>query len=170
MTEPKPPKPAKPLFLAPQARQGDGSGYLNQPLRQVPSRTEANPLAYDRELIDQAERVGAATTMADEPECCSEDLADYAKTATFWKSQRHAAEVLAMREIRPLLRAEDRLRDAERRAKQARRRDLKGEFVALRGMLARFQRGGVEPPPGSSILNRLERVEVKLDGIDDLAA
>lgn len=157
-------------FLAPRASAGDGLGYRSNPLRRIPSRSETDPLAYDSELVDQAERVGAAATMADEPECCSDDLADYARTAAFWRSQRHTAEVLAMQQIRPLLRAEDRIKDAQRRAKQAKRRDLKGEFVALKGMLARFQRGGEEPKPGTSILNRLEGVEAKLDGIDREAA
>jgi hypothetical protein len=77
--------------------------------------------------------------------------------------------------MRPLLRAEDRLRDAERRAKYAKRRDLKGEFLALKGMLARYTRNDDEPKPGSSVLRRLRvlRVdgleEAKLDGLEEAA-
>jgi hypothetical protein len=162
MTEPKPPKP---LFLAPQARQGDGSGYLNQPIRRE------LPEGLDRfELADHANRVREATRAEDEPECIGPAILNsYAESNQFRYSQQHAADVLAARQMRPLLRAEDRLRDAERRAKYAKRRDLKGEFLALKGMLARYTRNDDEPKPGSSVLRRLEGVEAKLDGLEEAA-
>jgi hypothetical protein len=156
----------KPRFLAPQARQGDGIGYLNQPIRRD------LPEGLDRfELADHAERTREATRPEDEPECIGPAILDSYITANrLIFSQRHVVEVLDMREhVRPLLRAEDRLRDAERRAKQARRRDLKGEFMALRGMLARYQRADDEPKPESSLVRRLEGVEAKLDGLDEAA-
>lgn len=155
----------KPRFLAPQARQGDGSGYLNQPIRRD------LPEGLDKfELADHANRTREATRPEDEPECIGPAILDsYIESNKFRYSQQHTADVLAMQQIRPLLRAEDRLKDAERRARQSRRRDLKGEFMALRGMLARFQRGGEEPKPGSSVLRRLEGVEAKLDGLEQAA-
>ena len=123
------------------------------------------PLGKPRDYVDRPE-----LSVRDEPECIGPAIVDgYAEIAAFHRSHQHTLDVMAMRQMRPLLRAEDRLKDAERRAKQARRRDLKGEFVALRGMLSRFQRGGEEPKPGSSVLNRLERVEAKLDGLDQAA-
>jgi hypothetical protein len=132
----------KPLFLAPKARVGDGRGYVNRP----------------------------EMAMRQEPECIGPAILDsYAESNAFLHSQRHAADVLTQRQIRPLLRAEDRLKDAERRARQAKRRDLKGEFLALNGMLAHYRKTDGEPKPGSSVLNRLERVEAKLDGLEQAA-
>lgn len=129
----------KPLFLAPAARTGDSHGYVHDP----------------------------RLAMRDEPEAIGPAIIDsYAESNEFRFAQQHTADVLAARTLRPLLRAEDRLRDAERRAKYAKRRDLKGEFAALRGLLDRELRGGIEPKPTSTIVRRLERVEAKLDGID----
>jgi hypothetical protein len=137
------PPPRRPpgRFLAPKAR-GDEHGYVAD------------------------SRLG----MRDEPEAIGPAILDgYAEGNAFRFAQQHAADVLAAQTLRPLLRAEDRLRDAERRAKQSKRRDLKGEFAALRGMLDREQRRGVEPRPQSALLVRLERVEATLDGIDEAA-
>jgi hypothetical protein len=148
-------------FLAPRAAAGsDGLGYRSTPLR---------PLPIVADQTETVERIRSATNIADEPEAISDDIVDgYAEVAAFHHSLRHAAEVQTMREqVRPLLRAEDRLRDAERRAKQAKRRDLKGEFMALRGMLARYRQD--EPKPESSVVQRLERVEAALDGLEKAA-
>lgn len=154
-------RPAR-RFLAPKARAGNGHGYLSQPMRPLENTLEPDP-------PEVVELIAGATRLCDEPESDSEALADYAKTAEFWRTQKHAAEVLAARETRPLLRAEDRLRDAERRAKQSRRRDLKGEFMALRGMLDRYRRTDQEPKPDSALVRRLENVEASLDGLDQAA-
>jgi hypothetical protein len=98
--------------------------------------------------------------MRDEPECIGPAILDsYAEGNEFRFAQQHTADVLAARVLRPLLRAEDRLRDAERRAKYAKRRDLNGEFLALRGMLERELRACIEPKPESAVVRRLERVE-----------
>lgn len=150
-------------FIAPGARAGDGHGYMNRPLRSLDNTLEPD----SPEVVDL---IAGATRLTDEPEACSEDLADYARTAQFHQTLRHMQAVEQARELRPLLRAEDRIRDAQRRAKQSKRRDLSGEFLALRGMLDRYRRADQEPKPGSSLLNRLERVEAKLDGVNDLAA
>jgi hypothetical protein len=108
--------------------------------------------------------------MRDEPECIGPAILDsYAEGNEFRFAQQHTADVLAARVLRPLLRAEDRLRDAERRAKYAKRRDLNGEFLALRGMLERELRACIEPKPESAVVRRLERVEAKLDGLDAAA-
>ena len=129
-----------------------------------PAATEPAALA---DLLDQAQRVAEARAMCDEPECVdSRAIAHWAEIGAFRHAQQHEAEVRAMRELRPLLRAEDRLRDAERRAKQAKRRDMKGELLALRGMLTREQRRGIEPAPGSALIVSLERAEASLDGVD----
>lgn len=167
MNEPDAPQPTseKPIFLAPKAAAGNGLGYRNEPLR------HDLPTGLDEfELADHATRVHEATRPEDEPECVGPAILDsYVESNAFRYSQQHAADVLAMRQIRPLLLAEDRLRDAERRAKQSRRRDLKGEFLALRGMLERYRRADQEPKPDSTLLCRLEGVEARLDGLERAA-
>lgn len=120
-----------------------------------------------RELLDQAQRVAEARAQCDEPERVdSRAIVTYAETARKHDTLRRAAEIEAARVVRATLRAEDRLRDVERRARQSRRRDLRGEVMALRGMLAREQRRGIEPAPDSALVIRLERVEASLDGAD----
>lgn len=148
----------KPLFLAPQARQGDGSGYLNEPLRRK------LPEGLDEfELADHAARAREATRPEDEPECVGPAIVDgYAELADFQHTLRHKASVEAARQARPLLDAEDRIRDAERRAKHA-HRNLSHEFHLLRLMLERAERGGRQTP--ESAIRKLERIEATLDGV-----
>jgi hypothetical protein len=124
------------------------------------------PITKPRDYVDRPE-----LAVRNEPECVGPAILEsYATASLLAHSQRHIMEVSHMREnVRPLLRAEDRIRDAERRARQARRRDLKGEFQALRGMLARYQKTNDEPKPDSSLIGRLERVEARLDGLDQAA-
>lgn len=152
-------RPAR-RFLGFGARAGDGLGYLTQPQRPLENTLEPDP-------PEVVELIAGATRLCDEPECDSEALADYAATAEFWRTQKHAAEVLAARQLRPLLKAEARLVDAQRRAKQAHRKDLSGEFLALKHMLAHDRKGGGNP--SASTLARLERVETRLDGLDQAA-
>jgi hypothetical protein len=120
--ETQPPRRPPGRFLAPKAR-GDELGYVHD----------------------------ARLGMRDEPEAIGPAILDsYAEGNEFRFAQQHTADVLAARVLRPLLRAEDRLRDAERRAKQSKRRDLSGEFLALRGMLERELRSCIEPKPESA--------------------
>lgn len=149
----------KPRFIAPQARQGDGAGYLNEPIRRnLPEGLD------EFELADHAARVKEATRPEDEPECIGPAIVDgYAELAEFQHSLRHQQAVEAARQTRPLLEAEDRIRDAERRAKQS-HRNLSGEFHVMRQMLQRAQKGGRKAPAG--LIGRLERMEATLDGVD----
>lgn len=146
-----PPKPRQ-QFLATGA--GNGHGYTTRPLRELPI------VADEPETID---RIASATNIRDEPEAIGEG---WLTSKDLWAKQ-HLADVAAARVSRPLLKAEDRLRDAERRAKHAKRRDLKGEFLALRGMLERSRIR--EQPPPASALERLERAEAELDRIPKAA-
>jgi hypothetical protein len=126
---------AKPRFLAAGGRQGDGHGYASHP----------------------------AFGMRGEPECVGPAILDsYAESARFYESVRHRQAVEAARLARPLLAAEDRIRDAERRAKAA-HIDLRSEFRLLRDMVGRDRRGGRSP--SAKALGRIERVECRLDGL-----
>lgn len=137
----------QPLFLAPMGRPGD-------------------PVNQDRDRLGYVTKPQLA--MRDEPECVGPAIVEgYSQVADFHRSQQHVASVLEMQQVRPLLQAEDRLADAQRRAKQAHRKDLSGEFLALKHMLAHDRKGGGNP--SSSTLARLERAEGRLDGLDQAA-
>ena len=145
-------------FLAPKARAGNGHGYLSQPIRPL-----TNTNTPDEPHV--VERIASATNLADEPECISGAIVDgYTELAQFQHSIRHQQAVEAARQTRPLLEAEDRIRDAERRAKQS-HRNLSSEFHVMRKMLERAEKGGRKAP--ASLISRLERVEASLDGIDE---
>lgn len=151
------PKQPSRRFLAPGARSGDGHGYLTKPLRPLTSTT----IPDEPHVV---ERIASATNLADEPEFVSDAICDgYAEVADFHRSQQHIKAVTAARVLRPLLDAEDRIRDAERRAKHA-HRNLSSEFHVLRQMLGRAERGGRKTPPAA--LTRLERIEASLDGVE----
>jgi hypothetical protein len=125
----------KPLYLAPKARTGNGLGYVNRP----------------------------EAAMRGEPECIGPAILDgYAESNELRYSQRHALEVAQQRVTRRHLNTEDRIRDAERRAKHA-HRNLTHEFHVLRQMLNRASKGGRKPP--ESALGKLERIEADLDGV-----
>jgi hypothetical protein len=137
----------EPLFLAPMGRPGD-------------------PINQDGDRLGYFTKPGLG--MRHEPECVGPAIVHgYAQVADFHRAQQHAANVLAMQQTRPLLKAEDRLKDAMRRAKQAHRKDLSGEFLALKHMLAHDLKGGGSA--GASTLQRLERVEARLDGLKEAA-
>lgn len=132
----------QPLFLAPMGRPGD-------------------PVNQDRDRLGYVTKPQLA--MRHEPECVGPAIVNgYAELADFQHTLRHQAAVEAAREARPLLKAEDRLKDAQRRAKQA-HRNLSGEFHILERMLARAARGGRKPP--AAALRRLENIEADLDGL-----
>jgi hypothetical protein len=102
--------------------------------------------------------------LASEPECVGPAILDsYAESARFHQTLRHKAVVESARESRKLLSMEDRIRDAERRAKYA-HIDLRSEFRLLRQMVERDRRGG--RLPGEKVTLRVERVERRLDGVD----
>lgn len=116
------------------------------------------PITKPRDYVDRPE-----LAVRHEPECIGPAIVDgYAELATFQQTLRHQQAVEAARELRPLLAAEDRIRDAERRAKYA-HRNLSGEFHVMRKMLERAERGGRKAP--ASLLGRLERIEAALDGV-----
>jgi hypothetical protein len=117
------------------------------------------PITKPRDYVDRPE-----LGVWGEPECIGPAWVEgYAKIADFHRSQQHIKAVAAARVLRPLLAAEDRLRDAERRAKDA-HRNLSHEFHVLRKMLERAEKGGRKAP--ASALTRLERIEASLDGVD----
>lgn len=132
----------QPLFLAPMGRPGDA---INQ----------------DRDRLGYVTKPQLA--MRDEPECVGPAIVNgYAELADFQHTLRHKASVEAARQARPLLEAEDRIRDAERRAKHA-HRNLSHEFHLLRLMLDRAERGGRRTP--ESAIRKLARIEATLDGV-----
>jgi hypothetical protein len=76
--------------------------------------------------------------------------------------QQHALDVAAARELRPMLDAEDRVRDIQRRAKYA-HVDLSREVLLMRRDILRAKAGNRRPP--LRVLDRCERLESLLDGI-----
>lgn len=142
-------------FLAPRARPGNGHGYLSEPLRPLEG-TE-----YHVDPPEAVERVAGALRMCDEPECCSEDVVSYAESAFTADTLRHAAEVEVAQEDRKRLEMEQRIVNAERRAR-LQHMNLSGEFFLIRKMLDRAQAGGRKEPEGA--VRRLEDAEAVLDG------
>lgn len=149
---PLPARPPRPRFLA--AGQGNGSGYTSTPLREL-------PLVADEP--DVVERISEATDIRDEPECIGPAIVDgYAEVAQFQHSQQHQADVLAAQQVRPLLKAEDRLRDIKRRAKGA-HVDLSHEMHIMRRDIEKARLRN-QPEP-ERVRNRLTGLEGLLDGI-----
>lgn len=116
------------------------------------------PLGKPRDYVDNP-----AMAVPGEPECIGPAILDsYAESNAFRFSQQHAMDVAAAQHIRPLLRAEDRLKDIHRRAKYA-HVDLSHELHIMRRDVERARKAGLEPKPHTLV--RLERVEGLLDGI-----
>lgn len=115
-------------FLAPQARAGDGIGYLSQPSRPLESTTNADP-----EHV--VERVLSATAMCDEPEALTqaEWEVHIDKRAILAEEQRRKFESAARDRDRRLMDFEERLVTAQT---EARRRciDVTSEVRLLRHM------------------------------------
>jgi predicted GIY-YIG superfamily endonuclease len=135
-------------FLAPQARAGDGRGYLNNPDREY-------PLAPDPP--DVVERIRTATAMCDEPEAPSRAWVNAeAELAAERNRLRLLKQAEEARGIRHALSIENRMKDAQRRAK-LKHIDLSSEFYVMRKMLACGN--------GTAAVERLARLEARLDGV-----
>lgn len=140
-------------FLAPQARAGDGRGYLNQPDREY-------PLAPDPP--DVVERIAECRSMCDEPEAPSAAWVDAEAELAVERNRLrllHRAELA--QQARVFVSVENRMRDADRRAK-LQHVDLTSEFFVMRKMLARGKDGAA--------LTRLTALEARLDGVAGLEA
>lgn len=137
-------------FLAPQARSGDGKGYLGRPDRPYP------PVADEAET---AARIAEARAICDEPEAIGPAIVDaYAELGRTFDELRRKAQIEQARIARTLLTVEARIRDAQRRAK-IQRMDVTSELWLIRKMLIR----GNE----TAALVRVERLEARLDGVLD---
>lgn len=135
-------------FLAPQARAGNGLGYLSQPPRPFPI------VADPPEVV---ERIKDATSTNDEPESPSRAWVDAESELA---AERNRLRVLlraqTARQDRQNITIENRMRDAHRRAK-LQHIDMTGEFHVQRKMIERGNQ--------AAALTRLERVEARLDGV-----
>lgn len=145
-SQPRPRQPRRRFMTA--------NGSRSTPLRECPI------VADEPETV---ERIAAATNVRDEPEMISGAILDsYAESNAFKHAQQHMADVLAAQQIRPLLNAEDRLKDIHRRAKHA-RVDLTHEIGIMHRDLEKARQRGADPKPHT--LQRLTNVEGLLDGI-----
>lgn len=116
------------------------------------------PIGQARDYVDRP-----AMSVHTEPECVSDALMnDYAEVNNRIFTQQHALDVALAQEYRPLLKAEDRIRDIHRRAKYA-HVDLSHEIHIMRRDLEKSRQRGQEPKPHT--LGRLEKIEGLLDGI-----
>jgi hypothetical protein len=141
-------------FLAPQARSGNGHGYYDRPQRPI-----SQAIADDEATV---ERVASFTSLCDEPEAPSRDWVDaQAELAAEYNRQRLVAEHFAAREIRAGVSIENRIKDAQRRAK-ARRIQIYADLHAIRRQVVR---GKIE-----DAIRMLEGVEARLDGVSDVQA
>jgi hypothetical protein len=119
------------------------------------------PIVQDEQ--DLVDRIQAATSIRDEPECIGPAiLKSYAEVNARICTQQHVLDVAAAQQTRPELKAEDRLRDIHRRAKYA-HVDLSHEIGIMERDLEKARRRGADPKPHT--LTRLERLESTLDGI-----
>lgn len=140
-------------FLAPQARAGDGRGYLNQPDREY-------PLAPDPP--DVVERIAEARSMCDEPEAPSAAWVDAeAELAVERNRLRLLRQAEMAQQARVFVSMENRMIDAQRRAR-VQRVDVQREFFVMRKMLERGKDGAA--------LTRLQAIEARLDGVAGLEA
>lgn len=142
-------------FLAPQARSGNGHGYLTRPNR---------PLLGTEHPVDERAtiaKIASATALCDEPEVISDGIVSYTETAVKAATLRHAAEVEQAHEARATMTPEQRVANAEARAKQQ-HVNVSSDLRFVRAAAARARAGGRRLPAGA--LRRLERVEALLDG------
>ncbi len=162
-TPPRPPRHA-PHFLAPQARAGNGLGYLTQPTR---------PLPLVADPPDLTDKIRSATAMCDEPEAIGPAIinaqADLART---YDRLRHHATIQQAEQTRRLLKAEHRIADAQRRAKRQ-HIDVSHEIRIVQKMLDRARRSNRQQAPEDrqdppAAIARLERIEARLDHRPDL--
>jgi hypothetical protein len=140
-------------FIAPNARAGNGHGYLTQPQRQMPI------VADPPEVVA---RIAEATSTTDEPECISEAILDaYGKDARSFSERRHRKEVLSARERRKDLPVKHRIADVERRAKQQ-HVNLRGDLFNAKKTLGKLELSG--RPASASLVALVEKMEEILDG------
>lgn len=137
-------------FLAPQARQGDGHGYLSQPQRPF-------PIVADEQHV--VERIASASDIRDEPEAPSGAWVDAESELA---AERNRVRLLRQAEQaqqdRQSITVENRMRDAHRRAKM-KHVDCSREFMVLRKMLGRGK--------DVDAVMRLELLEARLDGVSE---
>lgn len=130
------------------------TGIRYKPLRDLPVVRD------EQDLVD---RIRDAATLRDEPEMIGPAILDsYAESNAFRFTQQHQADVLAAQALRPTLKAEDRIRDIERRAKHA-RIDLSHELDIMNRDLTKARARGQDPKPHT--LARVERLEATLDSM-----
>lgn len=129
-------------------------GVRYKPMRDLPIVRD------EQDLID---RIKDATSIRDEPEMIGPAILNsYAESNAFKHSQQHQADVLNAQQIRPQLKAEDRIRDIQRRAKHA-HIDLTHEISIMERDLRKARERGHEPKQHT--LDRIWRLESTLDGI-----
>jgi hypothetical protein len=141
-------------FMLPGAGKGSTSlGYTTQPIRDLPI------VADEPHVI---ERIASATDTRDEPESPSPAWVDAESELA---AERNRVRLLKQAEMaqqaRKHITTENRMRDAQRRAK-LKHVDITGELFVMRKMLTR----GNE----QSAVTRLEQLEARLDGVTDLKA
>lgn len=140
-------------FLAAGGRQGNGHGYLSNPQRPLPKAADPP------EVID---RIREAANVCDEPEAPSDAWIDAeAELAAERNRLRLLKQAEMAQQARRHISMENRMRDAQRRAK-LKHVNLSREFYVLEKMLDR----GNE----NAAVTRLERVEALLDGVLNEAA
>jgi hypothetical protein len=116
------------------------------------------PLGKPRDYVDRPE-----LAVPREPECVGPAILDsYAESAQFQRSQQHARDVAVMQQVRPMLEADDRVRDIQRRARYA-NVDLSHEVHLMKRDIERAKAGNRRTPKRT--LDRLESIEGLLDGI-----
>jgi hypothetical protein len=136
-------------FLAPGARVADGRGYYNRPQRPI-----SQAIADDEATV---ERVASFTSLCDEPEAPSQDWIDaQSDLAVEHNRQRLLAAHVQACESRAGVSIENRIKDAQRRAK-ARRMSVNSELHVIKQQM---MRGKV-----AAGLERLEALEASLDGV-----
>lgn len=142
-------------FIAPQARAGNGHGYLTQPQRPYPEHSDPDELAREQE------RVATHTKHCDEPEAIGDAIVNaQTELARTYDRIRYTADIEHAHQIREQLSMEQRMADARRRAK-LRHADISGEMHAITKMLEHAERGGRKTPPAA--VTRLQRIEARLD-------
>ena len=116
------------------------------------------PLGKPRDYVDRPE-----IAVFGEPECIGPAIVDgYASIAAFHRTQQHALHVAEAQQARPLLKAEDRLRDLKRRAKHS-HVDISHELHIMQRDVDKARLRG-QPVP-ERVLTRCERLEGTLDGL-----
>lgn len=141
-------------FLAPSS----DAIYVAAPPRELP------------EVADEpstVERIRDAASIRDEPEAVSSAwangrpwLRENAKDARRRHTEHRTADVGQRRVIRDQLDMEDRMKDAQRRAKRH-HVDVSHELHVLGKMLERARNGGRKEPP--SAVKRMAKLEARLD-------